>query len=1153
MKKKLIGEIFLDREKVRKIWMTMRLIGLLFFVSLMHVSASVYSQRTKLNIKVENVSLQEIFKILQDQSEFDFFYKNEQIPADARVSINYQNQTVEVILDKILTGTGLSYHVLDKDIVISAKGTISNGMVSQQPKTISGKVTDSSGASLPGVSVVVKGTTNGTITDTNGNYSLTNVPENGTLQFSFVGMKMEEVTVAGQSSINITLAENVIGIDEVVAIGYGSTTKRATTASISTLNPEKLVLPVPTIGDALGGQVNGVFVRSSGGGPGRMPDINIRGGGNPLIVIDGIVSTMTDLQNFNPNDIENFSVLKDASAAAVYGARAGNGIIAVTTKRGVAGTMKINYDYSYTLSQPTILPKKLDSYTEVTTENEARNNDGQAPVYLAEVVQKYKDQSDPYNYPNTDWQKLFLNTFAPTSRHNLTINGGNEKTKYFASLSYLDQGCQYVFQTDWNKRYNYKVSLTNNFDKIGLVANVNLFGTMQTRREPFSSMTGNLQLPGDAGFVGGANTLGSTSANWGHLQARSATQLAYTDLGLYALTQQSPIVEVDPNSGYNLYETRYLTGILDLQWSVPGVKGLVIKAINQYRLDNDWYKSWSATAPMYPLSSDIPIPSTKPNLYVQAGQGNSYTNQFLGEYKKTFAQDHALNAMFGYEQSYGYNENVNGMRLAYILIRDQLSAGPPLNMTNGSRAAENARAGFIGRLGYDYKSRYLFEGSIRRDGSDWFPKDKRWGTFWSGSAGWNVSSESFMKTLDDKNIVNYLKLRASYGVVGLDGADAGISRFQYLQGYSANQLGYLINNLFVPTFTEGPLVSPDLTWYTQKSSNVGIDFATLNSKISGSFDYFFMETTGMLVSLSNVRYTDPLGTALPAVKSDGNLRRAGFEFTMAYKSNIGKDFQYTIGGNLSSYLKMWKNNPYEDMSVLKNPYTRSTYQTNYYGIGYKSLGYYTSADDVLNSPKLVSSTNLVPGDIKYQDRNGDGLIDANDQQHIGNDINPRILYGVTLDLKYKSWFLSSLVQGTGNRGIYPGNVIGDLRSYTFQLDYWTPENTNAKFPRLMSNPSYNNNNNNVRSDFWLENARYIRLKTLQIGYDFKRLLLRDIKFVSEGSLVIGGTNLVTLSPALRRYKIDPENGNYSSGGALIVNNNDYPMDRTYFLSVRVGF
>jgi TonB-linked SusC/RagA family outer membrane protein len=1090
-------------------------------------AAETYSQQTRLTLKMQGAKVIDVLNRIEDESEFFFLFNQKLVNVERQVNVNVVNENVEKILNGLFEDTNVHYLVKDRQIILTTSTNLSESDQGQQ-KTVSGKVTDQSGVSIAGASVVVKGTTTGVTTNNEGSFSLL-LPVNAkVLVFSFVGMKTQEMPIGAKSEFNIILIEDMIGLDEVVAIGYGTTSKRKTVSAISTIQTEKLQnIPVPTMGDMLAGRTSGIIVTTSGGGPGKKPVISVRGGGTPLVVIDGIVSSMTDFQNLNASDIESFSILKDAEGAAIYGARGGNGIIAITTKRGEAGKMRINYDYSMNLAQPSILPSKLGSYDRAILTNEGRINDGQAAAYAPDIVQKYKDQSDPFNYPNTDWQKAVLKTFAPTSRHDLTINGGNDKTKYFASVSYYDQGTLYKFNTNWLKRYNYRLSLTNNFDKIGLTANVNIYGVLEKTRIPASQY--------GSGYY----------YTWGHIQNQGPMSIAYTDKGLYSGNGDHPLVEIDPNSGYDLQESRNVNGIIDLAWNVPGVNGLKIKAINHYRLDNSFGRQWNATADQYPLGSTTPITHNAPRLAASAGSGYSYTNQVYADYNNVFAKVHSIAATFGYERTYGRAESINATRVGYQLLFDQFIAGPTLNSTNGGSASESARAGYIGRLRYDYKSKYFIEGSFRRDGSDWFPKDNRWGTFWSGSAGWLLSEEAFMKPLIDKNIVNFLKLRGSFGTVGLDGSDAGISRFQYIPGYNIVERGYLVNNSFVQGFTEGPLVSPDLTWYTQKSRNIGFDFTSLKSKLSGSFDYFYIETTGMLASLSGTLYTDPLGISLPTRKSNGKYRRGGFEINLSYKNNLG-DLQYEIGGNLTRFDQLWEVNPNEDAATLKNPYTRTTQQTGYYGIGYNNLGYYVSAQDVMNSPKLVAATNLVPGDIKYADNNGDGQIDSNDQRRIGKNSFPRINYGINLDFRYKAWFLYTLIQGSGNKNSYPGDVIQNGTVYPFQKDYWTPTNTNGSYPRLMSSGSYNSNNNYATSDYWLVNSRYIRLKSIQLGYDMKQGLLKtSLPFVSEFSLVLSGSNLFTISEALSRYKMDPEVGSN--------NNYDYPTERIYSLTVRIGF
>ncbi|MDO8930565.1 MAG: carboxypeptidase-like regulatory domain-containing protein, partial [Bacteroidota bacterium] len=421
MKKKLIGGISLDREKVRKIWMTMRLIVLLFFVSLLHVSASVYSQKTKLNIRVENATLQQVFKVLQEQSEFDFFYKNEQIPADARVSIETKNETIEVILNKVLTGTGLTYHVLDKDIVISTKGAAKSEMISQQQKSVSGKVTDSSGESLPGVSVVVKGTTTGTITDANGNYSLPNVPESATLQFSFVGMKGQEVIVAGKTSVNIKMEEDAIGIDEVIAVVYQTLKKSDLTGSISSVSADNIV-QYPVSGPQVGlqGKTSGVTVIQNSGAPGAPVSVRIRGSNSimgtnePLYVVDGFALASTP-NSINPSDIRSIEVLKDASSTAIYGSRGANGVILITTKSGKTGKTDIILDSYYAVQEVSETIDMMNAREFAEIANERAANDGGAPYFTQDQIKSFSE--------GTNWQKELFRT-APMHNHSLSFSGG---------------------------------------------------------------------------------------------------------------------------------------------------------------------------------------------------------------------------------------------------------------------------------------------------------------------------------------------------------------------------------------------------------------------------------------------------------------------------------------------------------------------------------------------------------------------------------------------------------------------------------------------------------------------------------------------------------------------------------------------------------
>lgn len=1127
MKKILFG--WRDRPPMfNNLLRIMKLTVLFLFVGLLQISASVYSQNTKLTLEVRNKRVIDVLDEIEKQSEFRFAYSSQYIDVNRRVTVSIEQKGIEETLDIMFAGSGVKFSINDRHILLYPR-TMENGTQSgQQQRVVTGTIADRTGSPLPGVTVIVKGTTNGTISNNDGNFSIENVPTNATLVFSFVGMQTQEIAIGNQLVINVTMTDATFGIEEVVAIAYGTTTRRQIVSSVSTVESEKLQnLPIATLGDGLAGRTAGIIVNSAGGGPGKTPTVSIRGGATPLIVIDGIVSPYEDFQRLNPNDIESFSVLKDAQATAIYGARAGDGIILINTNRGKADKLSVNYNYAYTITQPTVLPQKLSSYERALVLNEASLNDGQPPIYTDAVVQKFKDQSDPYNYPNTDWQALTLKAFAPEQRHNLTLTGGSKTTQFYTSLSYYDQGTLYKFDTNWLKRYNYRMNVTNYLENIGLKTTASIFGTIQNERYPYSQY---------------ADGYWQT---WGHIQNSKPHELAYTELGLYSGKGDHPIVEIDPESGYRLPESRNVNGMLSFEWFVPGVKGLTVKSISTYRLNDSRSKNWMATASQYSLGSTLPQPKNPSHLQKSSTTGYSYTLQNLIDYQRVFGENHSVGALIGYEQSYTFVDNFWASREGYSLPVDQFIAGPTENMKNGSTETEEGRAGYIGRLRYEFKNKYMVEGSIRHDGSDWFPKDNRWGTFYSGSAGWLISEEGFMKSLNESNILNMLKFRGSYGMIG---QISGISRFQYLPGYNLQERGYYDGEAWRQGFTEGPMVSPDISWYSINSSNIGFDFASLKNRLEGSLDYFYNRTVGYLASPSGVDYTDPLGIALPTVRSEGAHRRAGLDFSLSFKNKIG-DLFYQIGTNLTYFDQLWENNPNEDLATLKNPNARTTHQTGYWGTAYINQGYFTSASDIMNSPRRLSSTYLVPGDIKYKDVDGNGILDGNDFVRVGKNAFPRANYGLNIDLRYHGWFMNSLIQGSSSRDMYLGDVLRNTSAqasyvYPFQLDYWKPGNENAMYPRLISNPGLNGNHNNVTSDFWLISAGYVRLKSLQLGYDFTKLTAATLPFISDCKLIFSGSNLLTFSKSLKYY-LDPENGS--------TNNYDYPMMRGYSFSVIIGF
>lgn len=995
----------------------------------------------------------------------------------------------------------------------------------QSTEKITGKVVDETGEPVIGASVKVQKSAIGTITNLDGEFVL-NVPKKSIIEISFIGYRTREIVIGNEKNLSITLDEDTKLLDEVIVVGYGTTSKRKTTAAIASVNTEDLVkAPTSNVTQSLAGRAPGLLINTSGGGLNKFSSVSIRGGGTPLFVIDDVIAEERDFQNLNVEDIDQITVLKDAASTAVYGSRAGDGIIMVVTKQGKSGRMSVNYNFNQNWSQPANMPKKLNSYDAATYVNMSKTNDGMKPTYDEDAMEAFRTGSDPRKYPNTDWQALCLNNFAPEMMHNLTFTGGSEKVKAYTSLGLYDQNSLYKGDTHTYKRYNLRNNIVMDFKEIGLKVVSSMEAYKSSMRMP-NSKTGN-----------------SYGHTWGHIQNKSPWENGLNQFGQLYKIPDNPLMEISPNAGYT--KSDMLTAIANLmvEWTVPHVPGLRLKALGNYRIDNDNTKAWSKDPQAYDWDGNA-AESGKPSLSKYFYFWSAYTVQGFANYDRTFNKVHTIGATLGIEASKNFLNDASLSREEYLLDVDQIGAGPVSSAKNGSSERESARAGVVARLKYDYASKYVGEFSMRYDGSDHFPRGRRWGTFYAGSLAWVVSEESFWQPLKDRHIFDQFKVRGSYGETGMD----NIQPFAYLQSYSLNDRGYLLDGSWYPGFSEGALVSKDITWYTNRDFNIGFDFASLNNRLSGSVDYFRKSTKGYLTSPSAVNYTAPLGMSLPKVKSNGEFVRQGAEFILQWKEKRG-NFEYTVSGNFTYFDNYWNINPNEAETDTKNPYKRTTQAKGYWGIGYTTDGYYTSQEDVMNSPKRPGSVNLGAGDLKYNDFNGDGIIDGADQHRIGNNSNPRGQYGISADLNYKGWFLNMLWQGATPADFYMGNVIQGNSPYQpvvydFQADVWTPSSTNARYPRLRSNADYNGNNNYENSDSWLVNTGYIRLKTLSVGYDFKNKLLKRVAWLNKCTVALSGYNLLTFSGA-NKFDIDPEIGD----GNLYT----YPVSRVYSVSFSLGF
>lgn len=1006
----------------------------------------------------------------------------------------------------------------------------------QQTQKVSGSVSDDFGP-LVGVSIHVKGTTNGTVTDMDGNFSLEAKPGD-ILVISYVGyLTIEHKVIAGP--VNLSMKEDTQKLDEVIVLGYGTTTKRSMIAAVSTVNAEEMAaLPVTNITQGLAGRSPGLIVQGSGGGINKTSTVSIRGGGTPLVVIDGVIRDYGDFVALAPENIANLSILKDASATAVYGSRASNGILQVTTKQGKEGKPQIDYNFNQSWSQPNVWPDKLNSYERAIHRNVAAANDGVTIPYNDDDLRMFADGSDPYGHPNTDWQKEVMKNFAPQQKHNITISGGGASNTYYASIGHINQQSLYKSDSHYMKRTNFQLTQTSTFKSIGLKTTAQLDGYMQFKTHPYTS----------------------TSSGYGnvfsHVQNKSPMEIGRNKYGLVYNNTDNPIAEISDDGGYIDEKENVVNGLLGVEWDLPWVKGLKLRAKGSYRYYIKDNKSWRKDAAQYAWDSQEPTYASKPQLSQYGELGNSWTLQYFVEYNRTFGK-HSVSALGGYEYTSGFGHSMGLVRKNYDFPIDQINPGPSSTMENSGGEWENGRAGWVGQVKYNYDNRYFVEASMRYDGSDNFPKDHRWGTFYSGSIGWSLADEAFMETIREKHIFDMLKIRASYGQVGLDnwgndGDTYHIGRFAYLTSYGLGGQEYVMNGEYVPGFWEGSLPSPDLTWFTTDQFDAGFDFSSLNNRLYGSFDYFYYATKGFLYAPDalDVGYTDPLGVSLPKISTDGEHRRAGVEFQLGWRDDIG-DFHYDVAFNFTKFDELWANNPSESLENKKNPYKRTTQQRGYAGVYYENMGFYKDANDVYNSVQRTGSHSLTAGDLKYYDFNGDGVIDGADQHRLGKSSFPRANYGLNINLSYKGFSFSTLFQGATRFDMYLGSVLmmsdantGSSPTYEFQTDYWTPENTDAKFPRLLSSTGNNGSNNTVGSDFWLINGGYLRMRDIQVGYDFKRILLKKTPWITRLNVALSGQNIFTISEATK-YGIDPENGS--------ANRYDYPNERVFAINFGIGF
>jgi TonB-linked SusC/RagA family outer membrane protein len=1111
----------------------------------MHVSASVYSQKTRLSIKVENASLQQVFQTIQDQSDFDFFYKNDQIPADARISISYQNETVENILDKILSGTSLSYHVLDKDIVISTKGTSKSEILAEQQRSISGKVTDAAGSAMPGVSVVVKGSSRGTITDVNGSYTLANVPSNAVVQFSFIGMKTQEISVGNSTTINVKLLEETIGIEEVVAVGYGTQKKASLTGAVSAIKGDDIVTTKnENAQNMLAGKISGVRVNQKTAEPGSFNNnFDIRAMGAPLIIIDGIPRTNDDFQRLDPNDIDNMSVLKDASAA-IYGVRAANGVVLVTTKRGNKNKLEMNYSGSFTWQIPSGLPATVDAIDYMTLRNERamHNINGSSPVFNDQQFEDYRSGK----LQSTDWYPLVFANYAPQTMHNLNAVGGNDRTTYYAGLGYQYQD-GFFKSNDLNyTKYNIRSNITTKItDRLTFDLNLNLIMDQQDR--PYQ----------DSWWI-----IRGFWRQGAHIPAYANNDPTKLFHGL--IEGDNPLSFMDKDvCGYKQYNKKWIQSAASLKYDIPGIKGLSLKTVFSY----DYYVSDANLFQKeyyqyrYDAASDTYTKFTRqsPNrIRREAYFRTQLLSQTSLNYDATFNR-HKVGGLLLWEAQKRTSDNFFAQR-DLVLPLPYLFAGVANNqlatMNSGADGLyRTSNLALAGRLNYAFSEKYLAEFLFRYDGSSRFASGSQWGFFPAASLGWRVSEENFFKSITALSFINQLKIRTSYGKTGDDNA----SSYQFVSGYNYPSStdarnftgGYVYDGSFAASADNKGIPNPYITWYTAKTFDLGADIEAWHGLLGISADYFSRNREGLLATRSGGIPT-VVGAGLPQENLNSD-RNYGFELEVSHRNKV-RDLFYNVKGMFSiarverlyverdaigSSWNNWRNN--------QNDRLQGVHQ------GYQGDGQYQSWEEIWASPVYISRSTII-GDYKYEDWNGDGEINGNDSHPIRYNQYPWMNFSLIFDANYKGFDLNFLLQGSAMSSLVYGEQLrepmwgsGDSGAMEQFMDRWHPEDSKADpydpaTKWIPGHYAYTGTLPDVNSTFNVENGAYLRLKSVELGYTLPE------KWISRTGVknlrVYANTyNLFTITKV--RY-VDPEHPNDTYGYL-------YPLNKSISVGLNVKF
>lgn len=1131
--------LIVNYTKMRKAKLILLTVFLCMYATL-QVSASEYSETTKLSLRLKNASIETVLNQIEDQSEFRFVFNEKEFDINRRVSIDVNDAKVESILDELLDGTKMAYKVFDRQIIIGKAGA--DGQI-QQNKTVTGKVVDETGTGIPGVAVTVKGTAVGVVTDLDGNYVI-NIPEKGeVLMFSFMGMRNQEITIGNQTTIDVTMLTETIGIDEVIAIGYTSTSRKNVASAISNLTSEEIVgLSVTDVRQTMQGKIAGVQVVNNSGDPGSGARVIIRGMGSfsnpdPLYVIDGIQGG--DINSVHPQDIENITVLKDASSAAIYGTAGANGVVLITTKSGIKGKLRVQYDGSVGVANVSKRYDLLKTGDYVDLVDDIQKAGG---LELTEKLIGIQKNGSPIE---TDWQEEIFRPALVTD-HNIRFSGGNDNSTYAFSAGYLNQESTII------DRNFQRATIGAKFDQSLFAKKLRLGENLRVKNEITKGGLANFndafRMPPYVA-VYDENNLG------GYGRADKVTDLN------------------DANNPYNSvynspYEGRGLNVNLDLYAELDIVNGLVFKTQGRFSGGNSNNHTFN-------------YPSNGGNFVKLQADMNEYFDQYysmiwenLFNYNKEIGV-HYISATVG--NSYnpaGLRRSISAAGSNYTSTAIQnVALANSTSVTGANVNSGKARISYFARAGYTFMGKYVFNATFRRDASSVFGENNRWGNFYGLGVAWDMKAEDFMQ---DVSTISNLKFRASYGKTGNDNIPAFLTSSTVWKG-SGNNIVYSFGD--GEPYATGSIVNsvpnPDLKWEETTQTDVGFDIGFLNNKLSVIVDYYNRNNEDLLIE-TQIPITTGLGNPGQVGTmwvNAASMKNSGFETTVTYSSNEN-EFKWDISGNITySTNEVTALGTIGDLPISKGEFVAGIGNSTRTDIGHPLASYFgyvvdhvakdQAEIDALNqSAKAISGgevteykTGMRPGDYVFKDTDGNGYIDTDDRTYLGNPA-PKWMYGGTFNATYKAFDFQLMVQGIAdvsvvNAGRYWWEGMSKpFNQLTTVMDRWRKEGDVAKLPAA----GQNSGSNLAFSSWYVENGSYFRLKNLSVGYTLPASV--SGKVFEKVRFYVSAQNLFTLT-SYSGY--DPEISSYSPGDNNIaifargIDQYQRPNPATYRFGIQLNF